>query len=71
MNAMFSLQGTAFRLEYFSLSPHHLVLQVVKDSVYDAFYRLTDSRSQITSYVFDVVRATVPKINLDAVFTVC
>ena len=32
-------------------------------------YRLTDSRSQITSYVFDVVRATVPKIALDAVFT--
>ena len=47
-----------------------LALQVVKDAVYDAFYRLTDSRSQITSYVFDVVRATVPKINLDAVFTV-
>ena len=32
-------------------------------------YRLTDSRSQITSYVFDVVRATVPKIRLDDVFT--
>ena len=46
-------------------------MQVVKDNVYDAFYKLTDSRSQITSYVFDVVRATVPKINLDAVFTVC
>ncbi|KAK9814701.1 hypothetical protein WJX72_010130 [[Myrmecia] bisecta] len=43
--------------------------QVVKENVYDAFYKLTDSRSQITSYVFDVVRATVPKINLDDVFT--
>ncbi|KAK9814236.1 hypothetical protein WJX72_002691 [[Myrmecia] bisecta] len=43
--------------------------QVVKENVYDAFYKLTDSRSQITSYVFDVVRSTVPRINLDDVFT--
>lgn len=42
--------------------------QVRKESVYDAFYRLTDSRQQISSYVFDVVRATVPKLNLDDVF---
>ncbi|KAK9808140.1 hypothetical protein WJX73_001299 [Symbiochloris irregularis] len=43
--------------------------QVVRDNLYDAFYKLTDSRSQITSYVFDVVRSTVPKIYLDDVFT--
>ena len=43
--------------------------QVMKNHMYDAFYRLTDSRSQITSYVFDVVRATVPTICLDDVFT--
>eukprot|EP00879_Flechtneria_rotunda_P004474 GHRR01004728.1.p1 GENE.GHRR01004728.1~~GHRR01004728.1.p1 ORF type:complete len:229 (+),score=72.94 GHRR01004728.1:183-869(+) len=42
--------------------------QVVSESLYDAFYRLTDYRSQIKSYVFDVVRATVPKILLDDVF---
>lgn len=48
-----------------------LTQQVMKESVYDAFYKLTDSRSQITSYVFDVVRSTVPKMNLDDVFTVC
>lgn len=42
--------------------------QVVPESLYDAFYKLTDYRSQIRSYVFDVVRATVPKINLDDVF---
>lgn len=30
--------------------------QVVRESLYDAFYKLTDSRSQITSYVFDEVR---------------
>jgi hypothetical protein len=89
---------------------------VERDNLYSAFYKLTDSRSQITSYVFDVgkqhcpsscwsfrlsphccsvhealhlapgkghalgaercvcctaaVRATVPKILLDDVFTV-
>jgi len=42
--------------------------QVIQQNLYDAFYKLTDSRSQITSYVFDVVRATVPKIYLDDVF---
>lgn len=35
-----------------------------------AFYRLTDYRSQIKAYVFDVVRASVPKILLDDVFLV-
>lgn len=32
--------------------------------------QLTDSSAQIRSYVFDVVRASVPNINLDDVFTV-
>jgi hypothetical protein len=32
--------------------------------------QLTASEMQIRSYVFDVVRATVPSINLDDVFTV-
>ncbi|HEY5920570.1 MAG TPA: SPFH domain-containing protein [Kofleriaceae bacterium] len=41
---------------------------VLPDKVYDAFYRLEDARRQITSYVFDVVRAQVPKITLDDVF---
>lgn len=42
--------------------------QVMKDSVYDAFYKLESPRAQITSYVFDVVRAEVPKMKLDEVF---
>ncbi len=41
---------------------------VLAEKVYDAFYRLDDARQQITSYVFDVVRAQVPKIKLDDVF---
>lgn len=43
--------------------------QVVRESLYDAFYKLTDSKSQITAYVFDEVRATVPRMGLDDVFT--
>lgn len=42
--------------------------QVVKDKVYDAFYKLESPHDQITSYVFDVVRAEVPKMKLDYVF---
>ena len=42
--------------------------QVIKTKVYDAFYQLENSNDQITSYVFDVVRAEVPKMILDDVF---
>ena len=41
---------------------------VLPDKVYDAFYKLDDANRQITSFVFDVVRAQVPKIKLDDVF---
>ena len=43
-------------------------LMVVKETVYDAFYKLEYPHDQITSYVFDVVRAEVPKLKLDDVF---
>ncbi|MEL6810888.1 MAG: SPFH domain-containing protein [Bacteroidota bacterium] len=42
--------------------------QVIKDKVYEAFYKLENPQDQITSYVFDVVRAEVPKMKLDDVF---
>lgn len=42
--------------------------QVIKTNVYDAFYKLENPNDQITSYVFDVVRAEVPKMKLDDVF---
>jgi len=41
---------------------------VIKEKVYDAFYKLDNPYAQITSYVFDVVRAEVPKLKLDDVF---
>jgi regulator of protease activity HflC (stomatin/prohibitin superfamily) len=40
----------------------------LKTKIYDAFYELDDPHRQITSYVFDVVRAEVPKLKLDEVF---
>ena len=42
--------------------------KVIKDKVYDAFYKLDYPHDQITSYVFDVIRAEVPKMKLDDVF---
>ena len=42
--------------------------QVIRNQVADAYYKLEDPYNQITSYVFDVVRAEVPKLKLDDVF---
>ena len=42
--------------------------QVIRNQVGDAYYRLENPENQITSFVFDVVRAEVPKLKLDDVF---
>ena len=42
--------------------------KIIQEKVYDAFYKLDYPQDQITSYVFDVVRAVVPKMKLDDVF---
>ena len=41
---------------------------VIREKLYEAFYKLEYPQDQITSYVFDVVRAEVPKMKLDDVF---
>lgn len=41
---------------------------VLPDKVVDAFYRLQNPQAQITSFVFDTVRARVPNTNLDELF---
>lgn len=41
---------------------------VQPEKVFAAFYKLDDPSKQITSFVFDVVRARVPKMILDDVF---
>ncbi|KAJ8544949.1 hypothetical protein K7X08_017532 [Anisodus acutangulus] len=42
--------------------------RALADKATDAFYKLSNTRSQIQAYVFDVIRASVPKLNLDDVF---
>jgi regulator of protease activity HflC (stomatin/prohibitin superfamily) len=42
--------------------------RVLPVKVYDAFYKLSDSETQVTAFVFDVVRARVPRIKLDELF---
>ncbi|MFM8363148.1 MAG: SPFH domain-containing protein [Haliscomenobacter sp.] len=42
--------------------------RVLQDAVYEAFYKLENPHEQITAYVFDTVRAEVPKMKLDEVF---
>ncbi|TDW50234.1 regulator of protease activity HflC (stomatin/prohibitin superfamily) [Flavobacterium sp. 270] len=42
--------------------------KVIQEHVYEAFYKLEYPHDQITAYVFDVVRAEVPKLILDDVF---
>ena len=41
---------------------------VLKDKEFEAFYKLDNTEQQITAYVFDVVRARVPKLPLDDLF---
>lgn len=47
------------------VSVQYLVLQ---EAVFEAFYKLQNPTEQITAYVFDTVRAEVPKMKLDEVF---
>uniref|UniRef100_A0A7S2PFY3 Band 7 domain-containing protein n=1 Tax=Leptocylindrus danicus TaxID=163516 RepID=A0A7S2PFY3_9STRA len=42
--------------------------RVISEKAYDAYYRLSDPREQVRSYVFDVVRSTVPRMELDEAF---
>jgi regulator of protease activity HflC (stomatin/prohibitin superfamily) len=42
--------------------------QVMDSKLWDAFYALENPRNQIASYIFDDVRAEVPKLELDDVF---
>ena len=45
--------------------------QTSSTQVYDAYYKLTNVPTQINSYVDDVVRATLPTLELDHVLFVC
>ena len=42
--------------------------QILREKVYDAFYKLQNPHEQLTAYIFDLVRAEIPKMLLDDVF---
>ncbi|CAL0313150.1 hypothetical protein TanjilG_15366 [Lupinus angustifolius] len=42
--------------------------RALAEKAVDAFYKLSNTREQIQAYVFDVIRATVPKMELDTSF---
>ncbi|KAI4328385.1 hypothetical protein L6164_020742 [Bauhinia variegata] len=42
--------------------------RALADKAVDAFYKLSNHREQIQAYVFDVIRASVPKMELDSAF---
>ncbi|KAH9614160.1 hypothetical protein KSS87_004502 [Heliosperma pusillum] len=42
--------------------------RAIAEKASDAYYKLSNTRSQIQAYVFDVIRGTVPRLNLDDVF---
>ncbi|KAL7093021.1 hypothetical protein ACP275_11G017500 [Erythranthe tilingii] len=42
--------------------------RALADKAADAFYKLSNTKEQIQAYVFDVIRATVPKLDLDSTF---
>ena len=41
---------------------------VLNDKVYEAYYKLADPHTQMSAFIFDVVRARVPRQKLDDVF---
>lgn len=42
--------------------------RALSDKAGDAFYKLSNTRSQIHAYLFNVIRASTPKMNLDDAF---
>jgi len=48
--------------------PVSVQYHVLPDRVFEAYYKLSDPKEQIASYVFNVILGHVPKMNLDEAF---
>ena len=48
--------------------PVSIQYHVLPDAVYEAYYKLSDPKEQIGSFVFNVILGHVPKMNLDEAF---
>lgn len=59
---------TKTRDNVFVLTKVSVQYKVLAAKVTSAWYQLNDPEEQITSYVFDLVRAEIPKLSLDDVF---
>lgn len=42
--------------------------KVVEEKIASAYYKLTDPNAQIKSYIFDVVRSSIPQMDIDHAF---
>ncbi|CAI9779601.1 unnamed protein product [Fraxinus pennsylvanica] len=42
--------------------------RALSEKAADAFYKLSNTKAQIQAYVFDVIRASVPRLDLDSTF---
>jgi regulator of protease activity HflC (stomatin/prohibitin superfamily) len=49
--------------------PISIQFRVLPEKVYDAFYKLSDPKKQIISFVYNVILGHVPKLTLDEVFS--
>lgn len=45
-----------------------VLFKVLEDKVPSAHYKLNDPRGQISSYVFDVIRSSIPRMDIDDAF---
>ena len=45
-----------------------VLYKVIEEKGYDAYYSLTNPRRQIQAYIYDVIRSTVPTIDIDDIF---
>ena len=46
-----------------------ILYKIMPDRVHDAYYKLTDHQAQIRSYVYDVIRSSLPRLDLDDAFS--
>ncbi len=65
--AQFSVE-TKTRDNVFVQIPVSVQYQVLDDRIYDAFYRLSQPKKQIESFVFNSILGHVPKLTLDETF---
>jgi regulator of protease activity HflC (stomatin/prohibitin superfamily) len=59
---------TKTRDNVFVAIPVSVQYHVLPDRVFEAYYKLSDPKEQIGSYVFNVILGHVPKMNLDEAF---